>query len=180
MNPIARLVLAPVKMRAPSLVTSVRSASTDWMHTVGPWPRTKEERERAAKKYNLIPEDYEPYGELEALGDYPKLPEVGAVNRDPYEDFDDICELRNHGEPMHHDYELYLWERIDPLEDMKPDHMPWWKLFPLFFAITGFFPALFYLCEKYKLHFTHNRKDKSVTPREKLFHFPKTNKSSSH
>ncbi|CAG2163376.1 unnamed protein product [Oppiella nova] len=44
----------------------------DWKP--GQYPKTQEEREAAAKKYNLIPEDYEPYPEGSGYGDYPKLP----------------------------------------------------------------------------------------------------------
>ena len=46
----------------------------DWK--AGKKPKTPAEREAAAKKYGLRPEDYEVYGEdeYEPAGDYPKLP----------------------------------------------------------------------------------------------------------
>lgn len=70
----------------------------DWKP--GPPPTTPEERAAAAKKYNLIPEDYEPYEREEGFGDYPKLPEVGQDARDPYDDFDYHYRRRNFGETV--------------------------------------------------------------------------------
>jgi NADH dehydrogenase (ubiquinone) 1 beta subcomplex subunit 8 len=70
----------------------------DWKP--GPLPTTPEQRASAAKKYNLIPEDYETYPDGEGYGDYPKLPVVGQDARDPYEDFDWHYRRRNFGEPV--------------------------------------------------------------------------------
>ena len=70
----------------------------DWKP--GPYPKTKEEREAAAKKYNLIPEDYEPLPDGTGWGDYPDLPIVGTDARDPYEDFDFHYRRRNYGETV--------------------------------------------------------------------------------
>lgn len=62
----------------PSIIR--RHAHWNYEWTPGPYPRTKEERLAAAKKYNLQPEDYEPYPEDGylgmGLGDYPNLPRV--------------------------------------------------------------------------------------------------------
>jgi len=89
----------------------------DWKP--GPYPKTKEEREAAAKKYNLIPEDYEPYPEGTGTGDYPKLPPVGQDARDPYEDFDYHYRRRNFGETLHREYEIYTSDRHNPNEELR-------------------------------------------------------------
>uniref|UniRef100_UPI001939DDD6 NADH dehydrogenase [ubiquinone] 1 beta subcomplex subunit 8, mitochondrial-like n=1 Tax=Styela clava TaxID=7725 RepID=UPI001939DDD6 len=64
-------------------------------------PRERAER---ASKYNLIPEDYVP---MEGYGDYPKLPNEAAFERDPYYDWDQPALRRNYGEPIHVHQEVY-------------------------------------------------------------------------
>ena len=56
--------------------------------------------EAAAKKYNLIPEDYETYPDDYGLGDYPKLEPVGWQARDPFESYDHPYWRRNYGETV--------------------------------------------------------------------------------
>ena len=68
----------------------------DWKP--GPVPKTEEERAAAAKKYYMIPEDYEVNEEWLGYGDYPKLPPVGMDARDPYEDMDYHYWRANYGE----------------------------------------------------------------------------------
>lgn len=116
---------------------------------VGPWPETQEEREKAARKYNLIPEDYQPYSELNGWGDYPDLPAIGAYNRDKYDDFDDPIDNRNYGEPFHMYSDMYHWERIDPMESEKIlfHQWPWWKRFVISFGGPLAFYALYQLFE---------------------------------
>lgn len=89
----------------------------DWKP--GPYPKTKEEREAAARKYNLIPEDYEPYPEGSGYGDYPKLPPVGQDARDPYEDFDYYYRRRNYGETVHIDYDAHMSEKHNPNQTFR-------------------------------------------------------------
>lgn len=97
-------------------------------------PKTEEERVAAAKKYNLIPEDYEVNDDTMGYGDYPKLPPVGMDARDPYEDMDYHYRRRNYGETvcsvllipplshmleplqLHVDYDIHTGERNDPNE----------------------------------------------------------------
>ena len=89
MSSLARVALArarapgtgPKALAAAIQVMARRSAGNwnyQWMP--GPYPRTKEERLAAAKKYNLEPEDYKPFPEDGylgmGLGDYPDLPRV--------------------------------------------------------------------------------------------------------
>lgn len=51
----------------------------------GPYPKTEDERIAAAKKYNLLPEEYEPYpDDGNGLGDYPKIDALSGEARNPY------------------------------------------------------------------------------------------------
>lgn len=72
----------------------------DWKP--GPYPQTPEERAAAAKKYGLLPEDYEPFPDNHdtSRGDYPNLPDIGATARDPEESYDFPYLRRNYGEPV--------------------------------------------------------------------------------
>ncbi|TRY86890.1 hypothetical protein DNTS_009015 [Danionella cerebrum] len=66
----------------------------------GPYPKTPEERAAAAKKYNMILEDYEPYPDDGwGNGDYPMLPNRSQHERDPYYEWDNTQMRRNWGEP---------------------------------------------------------------------------------
>lgn len=92
----------------------------DWQP--GKFPETPEERERAAKKYGLRLEDYEPYpDDGTGLGDYPKLPPVSAEGRDPYVNWDMPELKRNFGEPVS-DIVLYNKHYFDLLTngEFKP------------------------------------------------------------
>lgn len=141
---------------------------------VGPWPRTKEERERAAKKYNLIPEDYKPFDECEGWGDYPDLKAIGAYNRDPYDDFDNPAANTLYGEPYHIFYDLYQWERMDPLEDEK-GMLPFWKKLLLFIGIFASFPTFIYLVDRYQLPHNPDFKARRMWYQKPttLYEFPK-------
>ena len=101
------------------LVTSSRSCGwvRDWKP--GPPPKTAEERAAAARKYNLIPEDYQVADEEEGYGDYPKLPPVGMDARDPYEDMDYYYWRQNYGETLHTDADAFTADRHDPNEKWR-------------------------------------------------------------
>lgn len=71
----------------------------DWKP--GPYPKTEAERLAAAKKYGLLPQDYEPYpDDGTGYGDYPKLPVVSADARDPFYNWDYPDQKRNYGETV--------------------------------------------------------------------------------
>lgn len=76
---------------------------SDWYKDFKPdkVPQTEEERLAAAKKYNLLPEDYKQYpDDGMGYGDYPHLPDVPTETKDPYYPYD-IPELkRNFQEPV--------------------------------------------------------------------------------
>ncbi|GAV03610.1 hypothetical protein RvY_14006 [Ramazzottius varieornatus] len=93
-------------------------------------PETEEERIRAAKKYNLLPDDYKPYPEdsLNARGDYPDLPIISGSQRDPYEPFDYPELRRNYGEPLHIDFDMYTAERVDQ-KRLRKSMLYSWSMF---------------------------------------------------
>lgn len=143
---------------------------------VGPYPKTKEERERAAKKYNLLPEDYEPFDELEGWGDYPNLPAIGGFNRDPYDDFDDVLNNRFYGEPYHMHADLYYWERIDPHEKEKR-RMSDWVAFPIFCSLFVALPAIYLVMHYLKIDINNPWKQRPkmrgpFPPKVILYEFP--------
>lgn len=65
-----------------------------------PYPQTQAERDAAAKKYNMLPEEYKPYADNGlGYGDYPKLEAgLGAEARDPYYPYDYPELKRNYNE----------------------------------------------------------------------------------
>lgn len=78
-------------------------AQTDWNKDFkpAPLPTTEAERLAAAKKYNLLPEEYKPYADNGlGYGDYPQLPEVSVERRDPYYPYDYPELKRNFNEPV--------------------------------------------------------------------------------
>lgn len=55
----------------------------------------------AAKKYNLLPEEYKPYADDGlGFGDYPKLPDASIETRDAYYPYDFPEHKRNFKEPV--------------------------------------------------------------------------------
>lgn len=74
---------------------------------------SEEEHRAAAKKYNMLYEDYKPYPEHDRdhKGDYPQLPDIGLESRDPHENYDFPLLRRNYGEPMNVHFEFFLRER---------------------------------------------------------------------
>jgi len=143
-------------------VTSIIASSTrhcgwvkDWKP--GPPPKTREEREAAAKKYNLIPEDYDVHDESEGLGDYPNLPRVGQDARDPYEDFDFHYRRRNYGETLHIDYDAMTSDRNDPNEKFRYSPL---RMFISFASFVGFFVGMAAISIYYDLRICQPMKPK--------------------
>lgn len=85
----------------------------DWKP--GPYPTTPEERAAAAKKYNMLPADYEPLPDNhpDSRGDYPNLPDIGATARDLHENYDFPYLRRNYGEPVNIRADVFTLERAD-------------------------------------------------------------------
>ncbi|KAI5692860.1 hypothetical protein M8J75_002456 [Diaphorina citri] len=87
---------------------SVRTAfvyTPDWLP--GERPKTEEERRKAAKKYNLLPEEYEVQPDDGfATGDYPHLPHTHYDSRDPFYPWDYPMFRTNYGEPLPNDFAI--------------------------------------------------------------------------
>ncbi|XP_054718293.1 NADH dehydrogenase [ubiquinone] 1 beta subcomplex subunit 8, mitochondrial-like [Uloborus diversus] len=111
--------------------SSITTWNKDWKP--GPYPRTEEEKIAAARKYNLLPEDYEPYPEEEGFGDYPKFPPLHMEDRSDFEAYDFPHLKRNFGEPVHPDMEILLEDKINWTKKLDP---PIWKMF--LYVATGF------------------------------------------
>ncbi|XP_037038278.1 NADH dehydrogenase [ubiquinone] 1 beta subcomplex subunit 8, mitochondrial [Bradysia coprophila] len=80
-----------------------------------PYPKTEEERVAAAKKYNLLPEEYKPYpDDGMGYGDYPHLPDVSADLKDPYYPYDLPDLKRNFNEPVHAEIDYWGEDRVGP------------------------------------------------------------------
>ncbi|CAN7993501.1 unnamed protein product [Ixodes pacificus] len=132
------------------LAAATRTAhywNKDWKP--GPYPQTPEERAAAAKKYGMLPEDYEPFPDNHdtSRGDYPNLPDVTATERDPEESYDFPYLRRNYGEPMHLYAEAMTLERMDNSR-MK---VPLWKQLISFLGmVTGIFVGV-KICDHEKL-----------------------------
>lgn len=90
--------------------------STDWNKDwkPGPYPKTDAERIAAAKKYGLLPQDYEPYPDDGlGYGDYPKLPIVSADMKDSLYNWDYPEMKRDFGEPVNIVYFLKICIDLD-------------------------------------------------------------------
>lgn len=75
----------------------------DWNkdYKPAPFPQTEAERLAAAKKYNLLPEEYKPYADNGlGYGDYPQLPNISIENKDEYYPYDFPELKRNFNEPV--------------------------------------------------------------------------------
>lgn len=86
----------------------------DWMPGLEP-PKTVEEHNKAAEKYNLHPKEYKPMPDdyFGGVGDYPDLPFEGVALRDPYYPYDLPEYKRNFGEALHFDIDMLGEDRYD-------------------------------------------------------------------
>lgn len=70
----------------------------------GEFPKNEEERRKAARKYNLHPDEYIPFPDNDKWGmnrgDYPNIPTIGHAVKDPYYPWDLPGERRNHMETV--------------------------------------------------------------------------------
>jgi len=132
------------------LQQTVRNAAL-WNHEwrPGPVPQTEEERVAAARKYGLIPADYDTYpDDGTGFGDYPKLEPIGADSRDPHALYD-VPELkRNFGEPMHVDGDMFGEDRLDVSVRLRFSLL--WKLTTFLGCMFGGF-GLYLLSENFRI-----------------------------
>lgn len=67
----------------------------------GFYPRTEEERRKAAEKYGMHPDEYKPCpNDHRYAGDYPDLPWIGVAAKDPYYPWDYPAMRRNFEDPV--------------------------------------------------------------------------------
>ncbi|CAK9303334.1 unnamed protein product [Gordionus sp. m RMFG-2023] len=128
-----------------------RPTSVAWAikgdYSPGPYPQTKAERQKAAKRYGLIYEDYEPYPDDGlGIGDYPNLPLIAGEARDPYYSWNTDL-YRDYKEPVHITWNLTS-DRIDP------NYIPvggWWKVMLYSWGSLFGFGFLCWLASPYQL-----------------------------
>jgi len=148
---------------------SVRSAgywNKDWKP--GPYPVTPEQRAAAAKKYNLRPDEYEPYpDDGTGLGDYPKLPLISADSKDPYYDYDYPEHRRNFGEPVHADNDMMTLDRLDL---SKRHRVPLNQQALTFFSVMAFLAAIYLYFENKQIYVHWPRMPKQM-PAEGVTHY---------
>ncbi|BES97118.1 unnamed protein product [Nesidiocoris tenuis] len=106
----------------------------DWKP--GAYPKTEEERIAAAKKYNLLPQEYKPIPNDAAYpaGDYPDLKPYSADGRDPHYPWDYPEYRRNFNEAVPEEFNLYGFDRINVEEKLR---YPMWKMLLGFVCIAG-------------------------------------------
>ncbi|VDM30704.1 unnamed protein product [Hydatigera taeniaeformis] len=117
-----------------------------------PFPTTPAAREAAAKKYGLLPEDYETYEpDGNCPGDYPKLEPFNELHRDPYEHYDYGHLKRNYNEPI-----PWCWDFFGPMgydnyqQQLRYNEPRWRTLLKLITPVLIVFP-LSYLGDMYKV-----------------------------
>ncbi|KAE8751329.1 hypothetical protein FOCC_FOCC001900 [Frankliniella occidentalis] len=133
------------------LYNSSRSAArvlTDYMPA--PYPKTEKERLEAAKKYGLLPEEYEPIPDDGfGRGDYPRLPDIGADSKDPWYPWDLPEYRKNYGEVWHIDSDMLGEDRCDPQKD-------WWVdkrvMVGMLVGVLGTFWTIAMLTDPYPVH----------------------------
>ncbi|XP_074662098.1 NADH dehydrogenase [ubiquinone] 1 beta subcomplex subunit 8, mitochondrial-like [Tubulanus polymorphus] len=149
------LPLASLLARNGYLATPLRQASywnQDWRATPGE-PKTPEEKSAAAKKYGMLPEDYEPYpDDGTGFGDYPKLPYVGGDIRSPNDDWDMPEMKRNFMEPLN------LHQDIIGEDRWNPNHDQMYKyslnvMMSFFVILIATSAGLYYLGDLYPTYF---------------------------
>ncbi|XP_043275792.1 NADH dehydrogenase [ubiquinone] 1 beta subcomplex subunit 8, mitochondrial [Venturia canescens] len=130
----------------------------------GPYPKTEEQRRKAAEKYGLSPEEYEPYpNDGNGYGDYPKLPLIGAAARDPNYPWDIPAHRRNFNEPIHISDNLMGLDRAD----CGIEHpVPFRTQLSMFLGVVIFFAILFNL--PYEYH--HPIMEKQI-PKKGVVHY---------
>ncbi|XP_034233937.1 NADH dehydrogenase [ubiquinone] 1 beta subcomplex subunit 8, mitochondrial [Thrips palmi] len=150
---LRHLVTRKVGVLQPTfLYNSARQAGIQYMDDFipGPYPKTEKERLAAAKKYGLLPHEYKPVADDGwGKGDYPHLPDIGADSKDPNYPWD-YPEFRiNYGEPLHHNFEIYGEDRLDPAKDWGISKTDMVKYFVVTMALAA---AIALLADPYPIH----------------------------
>uniref|UniRef100_T1I6Q6 Uncharacterized protein n=1 Tax=Rhodnius prolixus TaxID=13249 RepID=T1I6Q6_RHOPR len=115
----------------------------DWKP--GKYPTTEEEKLAAAKKYGLLPQEYEPVpDDGHGSGDYPGFKPYSVESRDPFYPWDYPEYRRNFNEALHEDFNLYGQDRYD-VNYRNVLSLP--KMLTVFLLVAGSFLGLIYVGE---------------------------------
>ncbi|XP_030386515.1 NADH dehydrogenase [ubiquinone] 1 beta subcomplex subunit 8, mitochondrial [Scaptodrosophila lebanonensis] len=116
-----------------------------------PYPKTEKEREAAAKKYYLLPEEYKPYADDGlGYGDYPKVGYgLGVENKDNYYPWDFPEHKRNLHEPISADHDLYSEDRFSQAEKPRFSNAEYWLSF---LGVMAGCLALYYWLDDKKMY----------------------------
>ncbi|KAF4524604.1 hypothetical protein B566_EDAN008560 [Ephemera danica] len=111
----------------------------------GPYPRTPEEREAAAKKYGLLPEEYQ--GHWGSFG--PPCPfDISGESKDPYYPWDFPEHKRNFNETLHVQADMIGEDRFDisgrPRFTLRQQVLA-------FLGVMGFFAGTYHFLQSYKM-----------------------------
>jgi len=136
----------------PAMLLSASRQASYWVEDdmPKPYPKTQKERLEAAKRYGLLPHEYEPYpDDGMGKGDYPHLPDIGADSKDPNYPWDYPEYRKNYGECWHAHADVLGEDRCDPKKDWQVSHRT--MLMYLFGTIAAAF-GIVYLLDPYPLH----------------------------
>uniref|UniRef100_A0A1I8P7A0 NADH dehydrogenase [ubiquinone] 1 beta subcomplex subunit 8, mitochondrial n=1 Tax=Stomoxys calcitrans TaxID=35570 RepID=A0A1I8P7A0_STOCA len=116
-----------------------------------PYPKTEAEREAAAKKYYLLPEEYKPYADNGlGYGDYPELKGgLGIEARDPFYPYDFPELKRNLHETFHANADLYSEDRWSQASPPRFANSTYWLGF--LGCMTGCL-VVYYWLENYRMY----------------------------
>lgn len=145
------LVRQPVSVVKRSISTSPRSLGGVYFEKdffPGPYPKTEEERLKAAKKYGMQPEDYKPWENHDkwGSGDYPEIQPIGEDLKSEYEVWDDKSTKTNFNEPLPM-REYHYTDRFDYGQDLYPSSDKEMRV--VFFGMIGTFVLLHYFCNNF-------------------------------
>ncbi|XP_036338541.1 NADH dehydrogenase [ubiquinone] 1 beta subcomplex subunit 8, mitochondrial-like [Rhagoletis pomonella] len=137
----------------PALFQNLAKTYATWNKDYKPAtiPKSDKERESAAKKYYLLPEEYRPYVDNGlGYGDYPDLGKsLGIEAKDPYYPYDFPEHKRNLHETLHADIDLYGEDRYSQPEQPRFTNSQYWLTF---LGVMFGCLALYYWLENYRMY----------------------------
>jgi NADH dehydrogenase (ubiquinone) 1 beta subcomplex subunit 8 len=132
----------------PVLATAIRH---HWNEDYKPglYPRTEEERLKAAERYGLHPSEYKPYqNDGMGYGDYPELPNISGDSKDPFYPWDNPELKRNFNEPLHAEFDLMREDRYNVSAQLRyPMWMQWLQFLGVMFGTF----AVYAILENFKM-----------------------------
>ncbi|XP_061394288.1 NADH dehydrogenase [ubiquinone] 1 beta subcomplex subunit 8, mitochondrial [Musca vetustissima] len=137
----------------PAVLRQAARSMAGWNkdYKAGKFPQSDAEREAAAKKYFLLPEEYKPYADNGlGYGDYPQLKGgLGIEARDPFYPYDFPELKRNLHETFHAESDLYSEDRWSQPAPPRYANSTYWLGF--LGCMAGCL-ALYYWLENYRMY----------------------------